>query len=171
MKSLSEQLETYYSHHNTSTNRLIHYIGIPAILFATLMLLNWFSIDIAGTIRISFTWFAVAAAAAYYFMLDVKLAGVTTVVMAIFALIATLVAGRTPNFGHVVLFVILFFGGWVGLFIGHGLEKTKPAFTKAISQMIVAPLFLVIELLKVTGFGSMFGISAGSKSKSSSDDE
>lgn len=149
MHSLSEVLTVYKQQHKNHLNRIFHYIGIPAVVFSLLMLLNWISIDIARVWVIPFSWFLLIGALVYYYMLNVRLALLTTVIGIIITWLAILVAGPTPGLFHGIIFLILFVGGWAFLFAGHFIEKNKPAFLQAVHQLLIGPLYVLLELLAV----------------------
>lgn len=169
MKSFEEVMTLYHQQHRNNTNKLLHQIGIPAIIFGAFMLLNWVNLDFGTVWKISFAWLVLILGAVYYFMLGIyKLASATTVIMIIVLFFAAWVAGPYPTVFSGVLFLILFFGGWGLLFAGHGIEKNKPAFMKSIEQILVAPLFLVLSLMQVCGLEKK--TSGQSSSKKSDDD-
>ena len=151
MKSLQEQLEIYSSHHTKKTTKITHYIGVPAIIIAAIMFLNWISIQAFGIIEASFAWLAFAAIAVYYFLLNKKLGVIASIILAIMTLVITAMTGTTPNKISLILFLILFVGGWILQFIGHYFEEQKPAFLESISQLFIAPLYFLIILLKAIG--------------------
>jgi len=147
MKSFTEQLQSYQQQHTNHLNRLLHYIGIPAILFSILMLLNWVSIDIARTWIIPFSWFFVLGGLIYYFMLNVRLALLMTVIIIPITFLAAFVARPTPILFSMILFLVLFIGGLGLLFTGHYLEKNKSGFMQSLMRLSIAPLFLLLEIL------------------------
>jgi len=54
---------------------------------------------------------------------------------------------------NISLFLLLFIGGWILQFIGHTVfEKRRPAFTDNLIQLLIGPLFFVIEILKKLGY-------------------
>ncbi len=158
MKLLAEQLKQYQAQHTEKTNRLAHYIGIPAIVLGTLLLLSWISVSIAAKWHISFAWIAVIALLIYYYFLDIKMAAVMTVVMVIVTLLCTWIAYPAPTKFGLTLFLILFIGGWLLQFIGHTLEKVKPSFFNTVGSILIAPLFVVAELIVALGLGKYFDL-------------
>lgn len=157
MKSFQELVAIYQQEHQSKVNRFMHYIGIPAIIFGLFILLNWVNLDFGTVWKISFSWLLLIAGAIYYFMLgQYKLAAITTVAMIILLLIATWVAGPYPSGYGIVLFLIFFFGGWIFLFVGQGMEKSKTAFVRNVWQIAIAPLLLVDELMGTFGLGSQY---------------
>ncbi|HLB56599.1 MAG TPA: Mpo1-like protein [Coxiellaceae bacterium] len=151
MKSLAEQLAVYQQQHTNKLNRLMHYIGIPMIIFSLLMLFNWISIDVATEWQISFAWIFLIAALIYYFYLNVRLAIVASVILIIMALFAMWIARPSPTQFSASLFLILFVLGWVFQLLGHFFEKRKPAFLLSAKQLLIGPLFVLIEALTALG--------------------
>ncbi len=158
MKSLPDQLDEYRQQHSEKPNQLAHYIGIPAIVIGALILLSWISISIAGKWHISFAWIAVIALLIYYYFLNFKMAVVMTVVLFIVTLICTWIAYPTPTKFNLILFLILFIGGWVLQFLGHTLEKAKPPLLGNMASVLIAPLFVVAEFIVMLGFGKYFDL-------------
>ncbi len=157
MKSLDEQLLTYRQQHTNKINRITHYIGIPAIVFGLLILLNWISIDIATKAEFSFSWLALLGALVYYFLLNRKLVIAAAIVLIPFTFIATLLARPAPTHFSFTLFLILFIGGWALQFIGHFFEKQKPAFMINPSQLLIGPLFVLTEAIEALKLQKYFG--------------
>ena len=155
MKSFQELVALYQQQHQSKTNRLMHYIGVPATIFGLFIVLNWVNLDFGTVWKISFSWLLLALAAVYYFILgQYKLATITTIVLVIILLIASWIAGPYPSGYGVVLFVIFFFGGLGVLFVGSGMEKTKEGMIRNLWQLMVAPLMLIDELMTLFGLGS-----------------
>lgn len=151
MRSITELLSQYQQQHTNRINRITHYFGIPMIVFSILMILNWVSIDIATRYQISFAWLLLIATAIYYFTLHVRLAICATVVFIAMTIIASWIARPAPSATTVALFFALFIGGWILQFLGHLFEKQKPAFFLSKTQLLIGPLFVLVEALKAIG--------------------
>ena len=158
MKSLTEQLIAYRQHHVEKINRINHYISIPAILLSLLILFSWISISIAGHWHITFAWIGVILLLIYYYFLDIKLAVVMTVILIVLTLLCSWIAYPAPTKFSLILFFVLFIGGLLLQFIGHSLEKTKPELLAHLSLLLIAPLFVVIELIIMLKLGKYFGL-------------
>lgn len=155
MKSFQELAAIYRQEHQSKINKLMHYIGIPAIIFGLFIVLNWVNLDFGTVWKVSFSWLILIAAAIYYFWLgSYKLAAVTTIVMIVLLLIAAWAAGPYPTGFGIMLFLIFFFGGWIFLFVGQGMEKSKARMMRNLWQILIAPLFLIDELMLVCGLSS-----------------
>jgi uncharacterized membrane protein YGL010W len=81
-----------------------------------------------------------------------------TVILVLLTLLCSWIAYPAPTKVSLILFFILFIGGWLLQFIGHSLEKTKPAFLESLSQVVLAPLFVVAEVIIALKLGKYFGL-------------
>ena len=148
MKTLTEQLDFYAECHTNVIIRMTHYIGVPCIIIAIMMLFNWVSLDIASLWKISFTWLVLLLVIIYYLILNIRLGLLAAATLILLTFLATLFSGPTPTKTTFTIFCILFAGGWVCQFIGHLFEKKQPAFFKSLSQLLIGPLFFLVALLR-----------------------
>ncbi len=155
MQTFQEQYSAYQTSHQSSTSKMLHLIGVPAMIFGLLMFTNWISVDFATKMQISFAFLLVVACCAYYFMIDMKLAIVATVFYIILALIAAFIAGPTPSFMKLVVVVILVGGGFGAQYFGHSMDKTQPASKSNLMVIPMIPLFFLYDLMEKTGLKSM----------------
>lgn len=149
MKALKEQLAFYSSYHRNPYNILMHFLGIPTIVFSILLFLSIFQLSYLSYIFNLSTLFALAVLI-YYFLLDIYLPLFVIIwITPLFLLIRTLHQFELPLiFISIVLFVI----GWVLQIIGHSVfEKNKPAFLDNLLQLLIGPLFITVEALRKIG--------------------
>ena len=158
MKSLRELLANYNAFHQDRSDQITHYISIPAIIIGTLILLSWITVSIATRWHITFSWIAIILTLIYYYRLHVKLAVAMTIILVILTLIATWIGYPKPTTFSLIVFIILFFGGWILLFIGHSLEKNRQPFFSHLSQIMIAPLVIVIDALKALNLDHYFDL-------------
>ena len=133
-------LSDYGSYHRTRGNLACHGVGIPLIVFGIISFL--LLVQLGGT-RWTAAEIVIAAAVLYYATLDVLLA---LAMLAPFAILD--VAARAAGDWRIGLagFVV----GWVFQGIGHArYEHKSPAFLRNMVHLLVGPLFLVNELLRV----------------------
>ncbi|HOK08397.1 MAG TPA: DUF962 domain-containing protein [Candidatus Hydrogenedens sp.] len=150
MKTLKEQIDIYAGYHKNPYNKLTHYFGIPIIIFSLLLFLSWlkypgFPVYINGaTIFLVCVFF-------YYFILDKTISFIMALLISpLFAL--TFLFQKVEWRVNLMVFLVLFVGGWILQFIGHTVfEKKKPAFTDNLIQLLIGPLFFVIEILRKVG--------------------
>lgn len=139
MKKVDSLLSDYAFYHRTTGNKACHFIGIPLIIFSLLALLR--PVPLVG-------WFTaaellIALSVIYYLALDVRLAIGMLIVVSILDVAAWKFADA--RIGLIALVV-----GWIFQGIGHAVfEKKSPAFTRNLVHLMVGPLFLLNELLRV----------------------
>lgn len=148
MKSLSEQLDQYENQQDSSS-RLTHLIGAPALLISLLLFFSWISISVFSQWHFTFAWFGAVALIIYYFMLDKKLGALMAVVLIILTLLCSWIAYPAPSKFSFILFLVLLIAGVVLEFIDNKVRSTPQAYCKQLCRLLIAPLFIVIELLKL----------------------
>jgi uncharacterized membrane protein YGL010W len=137
---LSPRLQTWFDDyaddHQDRTNRLIHKLAVPAIVFAL----------VAGLP----TWPAVGLAALWsglYLWVDLKLGAVLALFLGGSAALAPWVSWQ--------LGLAVFLAAWILQFIGHyAFEKRSPSFLSNGVQLFVGPLFVAAVLLGVFPYHS-----------------
>ena len=141
MRSIEEWLEEYNESHQNPTNKTLHWICVPLIVFSLLGLL--FPLTLAAPLPVSINGAAVLLALAifYYLFLSWQLAlgmlAVSALMLLMLAKISTL---ATPLW---LLSVIIFVLAWIGQFIGHKVEGKKPSFFKDVQFLLIGPLWLL----------------------------
>jgi uncharacterized membrane protein YGL010W len=139
MKKVDLHLSDYALYHQTRGNKICHFIGIPLIMFSLFALLRPLSLMPSFTaaellILLSFV---------YYLTLDFRLALGMLLVSSALDLAAWKIADL--RIGLIALIV-----GWIFQGIGHAVyEKRSPAFTRNLVHLLIGPLFLLNELLRV----------------------
>ena len=146
MKTLDQQMAVYAAYHRDRRNRLTHFIGVPAIVFAILIPMCWVPIGDGLTLAHVF----LGAVLAYYFLLDVPLAIATGVASCALYFAAKLAAGTGFASGW-IWSGAFFLGGWIFQLVGHVFEGRKPALADNLFQIFIAPIFLVAELFFALG--------------------
>lgn len=152
MKTLIEQLSQYASYHRDARNVVTHFVGVPMILLAVVIVLSrpaW-SMGTSGVV-LSPAVLAALAASVYYMLLDMRYGLVLAVVLsAMLSLGAWLAQHSTATWlgwgGG--LFVV----GWIIQFVGHYWEGRKPAFMDDIVGLLIGPLFVLAEMGFVLGW-------------------
>lgn len=150
MKTLVDQLSNYADYHRDPRNIFTHYVGVPMIMLAVLILLarvHW--AEVAG-IPVSPALLASAAAAVYYWRLDARYGLFMTALLAAMLVLAAQIAAQ-PMGVWLTWGLGLFASGWLIQFIGHYWEGRKPAFMDDVMGLLIGPLFVVAELGFVLG--------------------
>ena len=145
MTSLIDQLSKYASYHRDRRNIATHYIGIPMIVAAVLILLSRPAFMHADGVAITPALIAAIIAAVYYLRLDVKLGLAMTAFLMFGLWLGQLVAAQSTMV-WLTWGIGLFFVGWVFQFVGHYYEGKKPAFVDDIMGLAIGPIFVAAEL-------------------------
>lgn len=149
MKTLNDQLSQYAAYHRDRRNILTHFVGIPMIVLAVVVLLARPAFEVAG-LSLSAATLAVMAATLYYLRLDLRFGMVMGLLLAACLAFAQATASWSTT-AWATLGVGLFVVGWVIQFVGHIFEGRKPAFVDDIMGLIIGPLFVVAELAFLLG--------------------
>ena len=150
MKTLVDQLSNYADYHRDPRNILTHYIGVPMIMFAVVILLARLQWGVAAGVPITLALLAGVAAAIYYWRLDMRYGLLMGVVIAAMLALATPIAAQSTA-RWLASGLGLFGVGWVIQFIGHYYEGKKPAFADDLVGLLVGPMFVTAELLFTLG--------------------
>lgn len=152
MKDIQSWLDEYGISHQNATNKLIHWICIPIIVFSLLGLL-WsiplpFSVP---SVWINFATIFAVAALLFYLRLSLPIALGFVVIGGLclygnYVLDSSLPSGMLWKVS-IALFVI----AWVGQFIGHKIEGKKPSFFKDLQFLLIGPAWLLHFVMKKVG--------------------
>ena len=146
------QLGLYAAVHRDARNKATHFIGIPMIVFSLLLALTQWQFQIAGHHTSAAAVLAVLAVLGWM-TLDLWIGVVMVAIMLVMWYAAEALAGAlgTPSavwIGFAALFVV----GWALQFLGHHYEGKRPALIDNLFQGFIGPMFLVAEILVVSGY-------------------
>jgi uncharacterized membrane protein YGL010W len=157
MKTSQEWFDAYGVSHQNPTNKAIHWVCVPVILFTTIGL--FWSIP-AGPLAplaemglgVYANWATVLVAVALVFYASLRwtifLGMLATSVFCLWGNQAIEAGTETPLWlTSVVAFVI----AWAGQFIGHKIEGLKPSFFEDIQYLLVGPAWLLHFIYKKVG--------------------
>lgn len=136
---VDSHLSDYAFYHQTRGNKICHFIGIPLIMFSLMALLR--PLTILG----SFTTaeLLILLTFVYYLTLDLRLA----IGMLLVSSALDVAAWKIADLRIALIALIV---GWVFQGIGHTVyEKRSPAFTRNLVHLLIGPVFLLNELLRV----------------------
>jgi uncharacterized membrane protein YGL010W len=140
MAQLDELLSDYAAHHRTRGNLVCHAIGITLILYGAVSFLCLIPLPVA---RWTAAEAAILAVVLFYLRLNAALAATMLAELTLFDLLARAVDDWRIGTAAFVL-------GWIFQAIGHArFEKNKPAFLQNLVHLLVGPLFLWNELLRL----------------------
>jgi uncharacterized membrane protein YGL010W len=148
MRSVDAWLNEYGESHRNPTNKAIHWICVPAIVW-TVTALVWSIPSPAPWLN----WAVVLAVAAmaWYVALSPKLAvGIGVFLAACLALCAWVESAFTTPLWLIA--VVVFVVAWIGQFVGHHIEGKKPSFFKDLQFLLVGPAWLMGFVYRKAGW-------------------
>ncbi|HTS20272.1 MAG TPA: Mpo1-like protein [Casimicrobiaceae bacterium] len=140
MRTVDQLFARYAGYHRHPLNKAIHWVCVPLIVWSLLGML-WCASPIVA-------WIAIVAALAFYAWLSIPLAlGMAGVAAAMVAALA-LLGGHT-----LIVSEVVFVAAWIGQFVGHALERSRPSFTEDLRAFLVAPAWLLGFVYRRLGIG------------------
>ena len=145
MKTLVEQMSMYAAYHKDATNKAIHFVFVPLIIWSAMGLLVQAGSVTVGTLEITLAHVIALVLLAYYLYLDFPL-GVAMVFLFTVMLVTVLQVQESMGGTAWLLFLAVFVGSWIAQLIGHAaFEHRKPALADNVLQVFVAPIFVMAE--------------------------
>jgi len=138
MRTVEALFDRYGSYHRHPLNKAIHWVCVPLIVWSLLGLL-WSLSPLAA-------WIAVGAATLFYVWLSLPLAVGMALVSAAMVYAVSWLGDRA-----LVMSVAIFVAAWVGQFIGHGIERSRPSFSEDVRSFLVAPAWLLAFVYRRLG--------------------
>lgn len=150
-RPIDRYLGNYAEDHRHPTNRLIHWICVPLILWSVLAAI--YAIPVPAALGKPGLWAALAcvAASAFYLRLSIRLGlamvAVLVLLLALCWWLYSLLGAQSLLITAGVVFVL----AWLGQFYGHKLEGAKPSFLTDLVYLLIGPLWLVSKTVRRVG--------------------
>lgn len=149
----------YSESHQDPTNKLIHWICVPLIvfsLFGLIWAMPFPHLDFLGKYNGYINWasFLIGFSIYYYYRLSPVLSyAMLLIIFGFAAIIVTLEKMNQQNNWPAMWQVCLgiFILAWIGQFIGHKIEGKKPSFIDDIKFLLIGPLWLLHFIFKRLG--------------------
>lgn len=133
MKTAEEWFAEYNESHQDKTNKLIHWVCVPTILYSILgMLMHFNALLTAGLIVLTLV---------FYNRMDIVLA---VAMAAMFSVMVMLIAIAPVS---LKFYIVIFVLAWIGQFYGHKVEGKKPSFFKDLQFLFIGPAWCMDALL------------------------
>lgn len=155
-KSLQDWLRDYAVCHQHPTNKRIHWVCVPLIVWSLLALLWLVPLPLASMLPASWTGLANAAtltivmACIYYWRLAARLA-IGMLLFSAVSLWLGLILASLLGLALWQLAVTVFVLAWIGQFIGHHIEGRKPSFFKDLQYLLIGPVWCLEHLYQRLG--------------------
>ena len=158
MSKINSLLLEYGESHQNPTNKMVHWICVPAILVSLIGLI-W-SIPVPevfksiriGDFSLNWAWLIITGAMIYYFSLSFRLAMGMMLVTALLLAIGYAIS-KTIQLPLWATSIIIFTIAWLGQFWGHKIEGKKPSFLKDIQFLLIGPVWLLSFIYRKLGIG------------------
>lgn len=157
MRKIDSLLLEYGESHRNPTNKAVHWICVPAIMFSLLGLL-W-NVP-AGPLNLipglhdvywaNWSVLLLLFASVYYLRLSVPLF-IGMVLISLAMIYGNLALNELGSSAHLAISFGIFVVAWVGQFIGHKIEGKKPSFIKDVQFLLVGPAWLMHFIFKKVG--------------------
>jgi uncharacterized membrane protein YGL010W len=151
MRSVDDWFSHYGDDHRHPLNRAIHWICVPAILWAVVAAL-WL-VPVSPSIGRPGFWcgLAMVGAFAFYWRLSRPLGAAMLLVFVLFGF-ATEGLYRTLGPQHLLALAIgVFVLAWIGQFIGHRIEGRRPSFLTDLAYLLIGPAWLAGKVMRRFG--------------------
>jgi uncharacterized membrane protein YGL010W len=144
MQTLHQLLNTYGESHKNSTNKRIHWICVPSIMFSLVGLLMAIPFPVEKSLFINWAMVFFIGAWFYYLRLSV-------IMFLCFVLIGLIMLWGNfkilemveTNENLALVSLVIFTIAWIGQFIGHKIEGKKPSFLQDLQFLLIGPAWLL----------------------------
>jgi uncharacterized membrane protein YGL010W len=157
MKTTQQWLSEYGESHRNHTNKLIHWICVPAIMFSLIGLLSSIPSDgLASVFPEKFApfanWGTVFLLLSLLFYLRLSLVMFLGMLLIATLMVLGVYALRQINALPLwAISLIIFTVAWIGQFIGHKIERKKPSFFKDLQFLLIGPAWLLSFIYQKLG--------------------
>ena len=152
MRTIHQWLSEYGESHTNETNKLIHWICVPAIFFSITGLLYCIKLPlfIADNLQLNVAMIVLALTTIYYLSLSIKI-GIGMLLFGFICLGVCYIIEVFHTFQLWLFCIIIFILAWIGQFYGHKVEGKKPSFFKDIQFLLIGPMWLISFVYKKIG--------------------
>jgi uncharacterized membrane protein YGL010W len=153
MRTIDHLLNQYGESHQNATNKLIHWVCVPAIMFSLLGLVMCIPFPVEKSLFANWTAVFLALALAYYLRLSVAMFAGFIIIGGLMLLgnwaLYTALDFNTASMA--IWSLAIFAVAWVGQFYGHKIEGKKPSFLKDVQFLLIGPAWLMHFIYKRVG--------------------
>jgi uncharacterized membrane protein YGL010W len=151
MRTLHDWFESYGNDHRNPINRRIHWICVPAILWAVIAAL-WV-VPVPASIGQAGLWCALimVAALSFYWRLSRPLGAAMIALFLALALLTHFAFAALGAARLLAIAAIVFVAAWIGQFVGHGIEGRRPSFLTDLAYLLIGPACLMGKLMRRIG--------------------
>lgn len=157
MRKIDRLLLEYGESHRHPTNKMVHWLCVPLIMFSLIGLL-WnipiegvkFMLGQAQNPWLNWGVFFLILASFYYVRLSLSLF-LGMLLLSVGMAYGNLQIHTLGSSNHVYISIGIFILAWIGQFIGHNIEGKKPSFLKDLQFLLIGPAWLMHFVFKKIG--------------------
>jgi len=151
MRSVNDWFTSYSADHQNPTNRLIHWICVPAILWSAIAAL-WV-LPVPASIGRPGLWcgLLMVGALTFYWRLSRPLGAAMIALFVALALLTNVAYDALGPSRLLWLAIGVFVIAWIGQFVGHIIEGRRPSFFTDLAYLLIGPAWLMGKLLRRVG--------------------
>jgi uncharacterized membrane protein YGL010W len=150
MKTMQNWLDAYAESHQNKTNKVIHFICVPLIVFSVVGLFmsipNGLLIELTGVQSNAIANWAVVSLIPimfFYLRLSVKMGVLILVFLSLCIFGNAQISELMPLWqASLGVFVV----AWIGQFYGHQLEGAKPSFFDDLKFLLIGPAWILDDI-------------------------
>jgi len=149
MKDLQQWLSEYGESHQNRTNKIIHYICVPAI-FMTVVGLLWavpFPVENVSPL-VNWATLLLIPAMLFYIKLSVFL-GLGMIFFSGLTVLFVHWWSLNMDMSVLMMSIIVFVVAWILQFVGHKIEGKKPSFFKDVQFLMIGPAWIFCHLFGI----------------------
>ncbi len=149
---MNQWLDDYGASHQNPKNKLLHWLCVPPIVMCVIGFLWALPTPAAfGSVSPWLNWatLALLPAILYYVVLSPSLAIGATLMLLVLAAVVVWLDGLAWPLWAICAAVFLL--AWIGQFIGHSIEGTRPSFFKDVQFLMIGPLWLIASVYRKLG--------------------
>ena len=150
-KNINDWVDSYAESHQNSTNKKIHWICVPLIMFSLLGLLSAVKLfDVKG-FEMNLCYVLIIFAWLFYLNLSLIISIGMFFISVLQLLLIYYLEINLDNTLLLYLYIGIFVVAWIGQFIGHKIEGQKPSFFEDLQFLLIGPAWIISFIYKKLG--------------------
>ena len=150
-KNINDWVDSYAESHQNSTNKKIHWICVPLIMFSLLGLLSAVKLfDVKG-FEMNLCYVLIIFAWLFYLNLSLVISIGMFFISTLQLLLIYYLEINLDKTLLLYLYIVIFVVAWIGQFIGHKIEGQKPSFFEDLQFLLIGPAWIISFIYKKLG--------------------
>jgi len=153
-RDINQWITAYGESHQNSTNKKIHWICVPIIMFSLLGLLSLVNFNISLNeyiYDINISYLLIVFALFFYLRLSIIISIGMFLISGIQLLIIFYLEGIFSEWNLFLIYTNIFIVAWIGQFVGHKIEGKKPSFFEDLQFLLIGPAWLLSFIYQKIG--------------------